>query len=270
MSVLEKRNLSIEKLEGGRRRNLGSGFFFHNRTYRRYYFPGHVTGDFTVCSCVDTRHCLMDKTLEIFVFAVAWTYVSQCLMDKSMKICFFAVTWTKDSVWWTSHRRFLSLQLLGHKAVFHGQITGNVSLNLIERKAVFDGQITGHLCLCNYLDKRQCLMDTLLEIYVFEVTWTKGSVWRTNHWRSLSLKLLWPKQCLMDKSMEICVFAVTWTKDNVDGQIIGDLCLWSYLDIRQCFDGQVRGDLCLCSCLDKRQCLMDKLLEIFVFEVTWT
>jgi len=55
---------------------------------------------------------------------------------------------------------------------------------------VSDGHITGDLYLWSYLDKSQCLMDTSLGIYVFEVIWTKGSVWWTNHWRFVPLQLL--------------------------------------------------------------------------------
>jgi len=36
------------------------------------------------------------------------------------------------------------------------------------------------------------------------------------------------------------------------------------------FDGQVTGDFCLCSYLDIRQCLMDKSREIFALAVTCT
>ena len=109
-----------------------------------------------------------------------------------MEISVFAVTWTKGSVCWTNHRRFLYLQLLGHKAVFDGQITGNLPLKLLGRKsvfmmdksmeicvyallghkAVFGEHVTGDLCLCSYLDIRPCLMDKSLEIYVNEVTRT--------------------------------------------------------------------------------------------------
>jgi len=53
--------------------------------------------------------------------------------------------------------RFFCLQLLGHKAVF-------------------DGQVTGDFSVCSYLDIRQCLMDKSREIFLFAVTWTSGSV----------------------------------------------------------------------------------------------
>jgi hypothetical protein len=232
-------------------------------------FDGQITEDFCLCIYLNT---------------------SQCLMDNSMEICVFAVTWTKDSVWWTSHRRFLSLQLLEHKAVFVGHITGD-------------------LCLWSYLDKSQCLMDKSMEICVFTVTWTKVSVWWTSPWRFVSLQLLGHKavfdghvtgdlcfwsyldksQCLMDTSMEICVFAVTWTKDSVwwtshrrflSLQLLGRKAVcrthhWRFTSLKllgqkSVFDGQVHGDLCLCSYLDVRQCLKDTSLGIYFFKVTWT
>ena len=45
-------------------------------------------------------------------------------------------------------------------------------MKLLGHKAVFDGQVHGDLCLYSYLDKRHCMMDRSLEICVNEVTWT--------------------------------------------------------------------------------------------------
>jgi hypothetical protein len=47
-----------------------------------------------------------------------------------------------------------------------------MSLQLLGQKTVYDGQVTGDFCLCSYLDIRQCLMDTSLGICVFGATWT--------------------------------------------------------------------------------------------------
>ena len=75
ITVLEKKNLSFTKLKGGRLKNLGSeGFyFFYNRTLVLCLIDDIISMDkspeiFPVCSYVDTRHCLMDKSLEICVF----------------------------------------------------------------------------------------------------------------------------------------------------------------------------------------------------------
>jgi hypothetical protein len=92
-------------------------------------------------------------------------------MEKLLEIFVFAVTWTQDSIWWTRRWRFLSSQLLGHKTVF-------------------DGHVTGDFCLRSYLDTRQYLMDKSLEIFVGAVTWTQDSIWWTRHWRFLSSQLL--------------------------------------------------------------------------------
>ena len=48
---------------------------------------------------------------------------------------------------WTSPWRFVSLQLVGQKAEFDGQVTGNLSFNLNGNKSVFDGHVHGDLCL---------------------------------------------------------------------------------------------------------------------------
>jgi hypothetical protein len=51
-----------------------------------------------------------------------------------------------------------------------------MSLQLLGQNTFYDGQVSGDFCLCGNLDIRLCLMDTSLEIYIFEVTWTKVSV----------------------------------------------------------------------------------------------
>ena len=62
-------------------------------------FDGQVTADLCLYSYLDIVQFLMDKLLEIFLFAV---------------IC---VTLIQDIVFWTSHRRVLSSQLLVQNTV---------------------------------------------------------------------------------------------------------------------------------------------------------
>ena len=101
MRVLEKRNLSIEKLEGCRRRNFGSffstvGLICCVLYHRRYYFHGQVTGDIFLCRFLDTRHCLMDKSLDV-LFLQLLGY--KTLFDGQVTGDFvFAVTWIQDIV----------------------------------------------------------------------------------------------------------------------------------------------------------------------------
>ena len=40
---------------------------------RKTVCDGQVTGDFCICSILDIGQSLMDKSLEICVFAVSWT-----------------------------------------------------------------------------------------------------------------------------------------------------------------------------------------------------
>jgi len=59
------------------------------------------------------------------------------------------------------------------------------------------------------------------------------------------------RQFLVAKSTAIFVFAVTWTKDSLMDTSL-EIFVFSATWTQES-DGQVTGDLCLCSYLDKRQ-----------------
>jgi TfoX/Sxy family transcriptional regulator of competence genes len=136
----------------------------------------------------------MNKSLEIFVFALNLDTI-QYLMDKSLDNFVFALAWTQDSIWWTGRWRILSSHLLGHKTLFGGQVAGEFCLRtcldtrqyLVDRllenfvfalghKSVFDGQVAGEFCLRTCLDTRQYLTDKSLDNFVFALAWTQDSV----------------------------------------------------------------------------------------------